>query len=226
MKATPSSWSAEELVAQLAGSVQLRSVHLPAELSARHPRLDAVVRRSGAELTTRATGQEELVCVAAAPEPDATVAEIDRLLLPSACDPFLLVLPHITDEPGSAVEAARRLLASRPGWLARDLPEATGPVMLAPLQRLLEADTVAGEWHGASPPPLRSADSREVDRLRILILEERAWVAEQANRIGQSLSWRLGHRLVKLGRAFLFRRDRGTDVTQVIRERMENSELP
>jgi hypothetical protein len=51
--------------------------------------------------------------------------------------------------------------------------------------------------------------------------EERAWVAEQARLVGSSQAWRMGHRLVRLGRMMVFRRDRGTDAFERIVARME-----
>jgi hypothetical protein len=86
--------------------------------------------------------------------------------------------------------------------------------------------------HRGSGAPMRSGTSElplggprsELDRIRLERLEERAWVAEQARRVAESNSWRVGHRLVRLARSLAFRRDRGTNLPLQIAERMEESE--
>lgn len=90
-------------------------------------------------------------------------------------------------------------------------------------QRLQEA---RGAWErlSAEVERLRASERREVDRLRLAAMEERAWVAEQAIRLGQSTSWRLGHRIVRVARRLTFRRDRGTDLPAKIAQRMQDGE--
>jgi hypothetical protein len=73
---------------------------------------------------------------------------------------------------------------------------------------------------------LRDAERRELDRIRLEMLEEKAWVATQARRIAGSSSWRTGHWLVRFGRALTLRRDRGTNLPEMIAARMEAEELP
>jgi hypothetical protein len=76
---------------------------------------------------------------------------------------------------------------------------------------------------GLSELPL-GAPRSELDRIRLERLEERAWVAEQARRVAESSSWRVGHRLVRLARSLAFKRDRGTNLPLQIAERMEETE--
>lgn len=91
-------------------------------------------------------------------------------------------------------------------------------------QELEEANT-ARERLGAEVERLRAAERREIDRLRLEAIEQRAWVSEQATRLGQSTSWRVGHRLVRIARRLTFRGDRGTDLPAKIVERMNDGEL-
>jgi hypothetical protein len=60
--------------------------------------------------------------------------------------------------------------------------------------------------------------------MRLTLLEQRAWVADQARRLGASRSWRVGHRIVRLGRLLVLRRDRGTDLPEMIARRMEDGD--
>lgn len=71
---------------------------------------------------------------------------------------------------------------------------------------------------------LREGERREVARLQLARAEEHAWVAEQARRIASSLSWRSGHRLVRIGRRLLLRSDRGTDLPTLIARRMDEAD--
>jgi hypothetical protein len=71
---------------------------------------------------------------------------------------------------------------------------------------------------------LRADERREVQRLQLLALEERAWVAEQATRIAASRSWRIGHGLTRVARRLTFRSDRGTNLPAMIARRMEQAD--
>jgi hypothetical protein len=93
-------------------------------------------------------------------------------------------------------------------------------------ERRLEETRGARERLSGEVARLRAAERREVDRLRLAAMEERAWVAEQALRIEQSTSWRVGHRLVRIGRRLTFRGDRGTNLPARIADRMQDGELP
>jgi hypothetical protein len=73
---------------------------------------------------------------------------------------------------------------------------------------------------------IREGEHHELDRMRLAMLDERAWVAEQTRRIAASSSWRVGHRLVRIARALTLRRDRGTNLPAMIAARMEREELP
>jgi hypothetical protein len=66
----------------------------------------------------------------------------------------------------------------------------------------------------------------EIDRLREAWLEDRAWVAVQAERVLASASWRLGHRVMRILRALSFRRNRGSDALSRIVERMREPIAP
>jgi hypothetical protein len=82
-------------------------------------------------------------------------------------------------------------------------------------------DRLAGEL-----ARMREGERNELDRVRMAMLDQRVWVAEQARRIAASTSWRVGHRLVRVARALAFRRDRGTDLPAMIAKRMDREELP
>jgi hypothetical protein len=51
-------------------------------------------------------------------------------------------------------------------------------------------------------------------------------VSGQARRLADSTSWRLGHRLVRLGRLVMFKRDQGTNLPELIARRVEDRDLP
>lgn len=72
----------------------------------------------------------------------------------------------------------------------------------------------------------RETDHHELERLRTALFEERAWVSGQARRLADSTSWRLGHRLVRLGRLMMFKRDQGTNLPELIARRVEDRDLP
>ena len=71
---------------------------------------------------------------------------------------------------------------------------------------------------------MREAERHELDRMRLALLEQRAWVADQARRLGASRSWRMGHRMVRVGRLLVLKRDRGTDLPAMIARRMEDGD--
>ncbi len=60
----------------------------------------------------------------------------------------------------------------------------------------------------------------EVDRLRARWLEEREWVASEADRARASASRRAGDRMVRGARLLAFRHDRGTDALSRLADRM------
>jgi hypothetical protein len=66
------------------------------------------------------------------------------------------------------------------------------------------------------------AQRNETDRLREAWLQDRAWVADQAERVRASTSWRLGHRVMRILRTITFRRHRGSDALSGIIERMQD----
>lgn len=51
---------------------------------------------------------------------------------------------------------------------------------------------------------------------------ERLWVAAHTRSVAASSSWRLGHRLVRVTRALVFRGDKGADGLTVILRRMDD----
>lgn len=97
-------------------------------------------------------------------------------------------------------------------------------------QAVLDAREVRDLHHAlersrAETARVRASERREAERLTVMLLEERAWVAEQAKRIASSTSWRIGHRLTRLGRRLAFRADRGTNLPALIAKRMEDADL-
>ena len=91
-------------------------------------------------------------------------------------------------------------------------------------RRLAEAQ-LARERGSAEIARQREAERHELDRARLALLEQRAWVADQANRLAASQSWRVGHRLVRIGRRLTLRGDRGTDLPSAIVRRMEDGDF-
>lgn len=112
-------------------------------------------------------------------------------------------------------------------WQAaeRDLAalSAIGDRLDSSAQRLDDARR-ARERMSAEVARMREAERHELDRVRLALLEQRAWVADQARRLGASHSWRVGHRMVRLGRLLMLKRDRGTDLPAVIARRMEDGD--
>ncbi len=90
-------------------------------------------------------------------------------------------------------------------------------------QRLDDARR-ARERMSAEVARMREAERHELDRMRLALLEQRAWVADQARRLGASRSWRMGHRMVRVGRLLVLKRDRGTDLPAMIARRMEDGD--
>jgi hypothetical protein len=91
--------------------------------------------------------------------------------------------------------------------------------------RRLEEARGARERMNAEVARMREAERHELDRMRLALLEQRAWVADQAMRVAQSQSWRVGHRLVRIGRLLAFKRDRGTDLPTAIARAMEDGDF-
>jgi hypothetical protein len=186
-----------------------------------------------------------------APHPDASDAV---LVASSLLGPFEPWLARIDPSGAGAVLLApeERLLSAGalPGEWQADLGDReqplTGQTALATLWQVAERDReflseVAGriehstqeleeanaarERLGAEVERLRAAERREIDRLRLEAIEQRAWVTEQATRLGRSTSWRVGHRLVRIARRLTLRSDKGTDLPAKIVERMQDGEL-
>lgn len=109
---------------------------------------------------------------------------------------------------GQADRASIEALAGRIGRDAAQLHEAR-----------LALDRARGEI-----ARLREGERRDVARLQLALAEEQAWVADQARRIATSLSWRSGHRLVRIGRRLTLRSDRGTDLPTLIAQRMDEAD--
>ncbi len=134
-------------------------------------------------------------------------------------------------------------VADRSGWLIREEHDSDRAV-LATVVTVAADPPPPGRWRGgataAADPALDTAaapsgelaraysaraalaDSQrhEVDRLRAQLVEQRAWVASEAERARASQAWRLGHRLARMSRLLSLRRDRGTDALQQIVDRM------
>lgn len=171
---------------------------------------------------------DETPTVAAGADGAETAARLDAV---ARRDPPLVLVDVADDLAAAHVEA---WTYGHPDWLVLADPPA-GRAVLAPVSTLAGV-VMPGDWHGGRPGPLavpaagtaRAAlvDSQrnEADRLRATLLEERAWVAAEAERVRASQSWRVGHRLVRTARLLTFRRDHGTDALGRLVERM--SALP
>lgn len=144
----------------------------------------------------------------------------------AAQDPLLMLVAARDRHPQPAAAA---WAADRDGWLVHR-GEVEGVAVLAPVSTLV-THALPGAWDGGhrlppppAPMPARAAlvDTRreEADRLRAELVAERAWVALEAERVRSSVSWRLGHRVVRTVRLLTFRRDRGTDALGRLVERM------
>jgi hypothetical protein len=266
---------ASRLLAELAGSITLSSVCVPAAVRRADPRLVGAVEGLGLAATSAPHGDEDVLCEVAA-EPEA----LARALRAFTRAPFLLlVAPEAKAATGGAVAGAVAdvLLAGSGEWLALETP-VSGAELLAPVDRALAAVALPGEWRAAPSAAelgseddtlsalwvaaerdcealaaiagrfelgaqrldearrarermsaevarLREAERHELDRMRLAMLEQRAWVADQALRVAASQSWRVGHRLVRIARRLAFKRDRGTDLPSMIAQRMEEGDF-
>jgi hypothetical protein len=141
----------------------------------------------------------------------------------------------IADRAAQASDHAAVWLADHPGWLMLDGPPA-GVLVIGSAESVALRD-LPGVWRRprvarpAVGAPLldhdalrrqAAADAQrlEIDRLRAELREQRAWVAAEVERVRDSTSWRLGHRLVRAARLLTFRRDAGTDALAKIAERL------
>jgi hypothetical protein len=127
---------------------------------------------------------------------------------------------------GSAMSSDRETLSALWGAAERDrqtLDEIDSRIRSSATK--LDEARRARERLSAEIARLRESERYELDRVRLAVLEERAWVAEQATRLASSSSWRIGHRLVRLGRLLRFKRDRGTNLPEMIAKRMEDAEI-
>lgn len=132
---------------------------------------------------------------------------------------------------GHAAAHAAAWAAQRTGWLTLDEPP-PGLGVLAPSATIAASPGLPGTWRRPAPSARRGialsrpdraavvAQEAEIDRLRIALLEQRAWVAQEAERVRATQSWRIGHRLVRLGRLLTLRRNTRTDALARLAERM------
>ena len=174
----------------------------------------------------------EVCMVAAAEDPANTAVALDA----ATRDAARLVI--LTADDGRAALHADAWACDRAGWLVLADPLA-GKAVLAAVDTLAAAP-LPGGWRGgrrpAAPAPDTAAISaraalvdsqrNEADRLRMELVEERAWVAAEAERVRASQAWRLGHRIVRAARRLTFRRDEGTDALGRLIERMNAPREP
>jgi hypothetical protein len=135
------------------------------------------------------------------------------------------------DWSGAGGELAERVLGGEELvdvlWRAADRDRAA---LGAIARHVADRDREAGEARqraermAAEIGRLRDGERRELDRLRLERLQERAWVGDQALRIATSTSWRLGHRLTRMARRLALKRDRGTDLPRQIAARMQEDD--
>ena len=135
----------------------------------------------------------------------------------------------VTADDARALVHADAWARDRAGWLVLDDPP-PGHAVLAAVQTLA-ATAWPGGWRGGRCPAravsahsaraaLVDTQRNEADRLKAELVEERAWVAAEAERVRASQAWRLGHRVVRTARLLTFRRDVGTDALGRLIERM------
>lgn len=164
----------------------------------------------------------EACLIAAGENAAATAAALDAAVLDS---PPLVV---VSGDAGAPAGHAEAWACGRDDWLVLADPP-TGHGVLAPVATVARAP-MPGSWRGGRRPPtampatsaraaLVDTRGQELDRMRAVVLQERAWVAAEAERLRDSQSWRLGHRLVRTARMLTFRRDRGTDALARLIER-------
>ncbi len=70
----------------------------------------------------------------------------------------------------------------------------------------------------------QAVHAHELARLESMLAQERAWVAEQAERIAGSTAWRLGHGATRLAWRLRGRRVRGADLPAIIVGRMRRTD--
>jgi len=135
------------------------------------------------------------------------------------------------DWSGAGGELAERILRGEDLvdvlWRAADRDRAALDAIarrVADNERQADEARQRAERMAAEIGQLRDGERRELQRLRLEVLEERAWVGDQALRIATSTSWRLGHRLTKMGRRLALKPDRGTDLPRQIAARMRNDD--
>jgi hypothetical protein len=202
-----------EAVNELEGALQ-RFEQEPFALLILHPSASgSAISRASGLLSSR-----WLIRVDGSSEDVVLLAPHERLLNARVLPGQWQAAPLASDGPASdqdalallwsAVERDRQSLTSlveRLGAGARDLEETRG----------------ARERLSGEVARLRAAERREADRVRLEALEDRIWVAEQVRRLAESMSWRIGHRLVRTVRRLTFRRDRGTNLPARIIDRMQ-----
>ena len=170
--------------------------------------------------------EAEVCMVAAAQDAAHTAVALDA----ATRDASRLVI--LTADDGRAAVHADAWACDRAGWLVLADPP-PGMAVLATVDTLAAAP-LPGGWRGGRRPATAPAaataainaraalvDSQrnEADRLRAQLVEERAWVAAEAERVRASQAWRLGHRIVRTGRRLTFRHDAGTDALGRLIER-------
>ena len=174
------------------------------------------------------------VCVvAAAQDPANTAVALD---VATRDAPRLVI---VTADDGRAAVHADAWACDRGGWLVLADPP-PGKAVLAAADTLAGAP-LPGSWRGGRrPAPAPGPDAaaisaraalidtqrNEADRLRAELVEERAWVAAEAERVRASQAWRLGHRVVRTVRVLTGRRDIGTDALGRLIERMNTPRDP
>jgi hypothetical protein len=157
-----------------------------------------------------------------APPGAELLAPVERALAAQALPGEWRAAPEAERRVGTDDDALSAL------WLAAERDRATLEAIADRLQRGergLEEARLARERTSAEVARQREAERHELDQARLALLEQRAWVADQANRLAGSQSWRVGHRLVRIGRMLTLRRDRGTDLPSTIARRMEDRDF-
>lgn len=174
---------------------------------------------------------DDVSVVGAADDAAATAALLDVAVRDS---PALVI---VTADDGRASEHADAWAFDRGGWLVLAEP-LDGAAVLAAVATLA-GTPLPGRWRGgrsyAAPAPVAALSARaalvdtqrnETDRLHAELVEERAWVAAEAQRVRASQAWRVGHRVVRTARLLTLRRDRGTDALSRLIERMNAPREP
>ena len=175
--------------------------------------------RAAAE--TLLAGTEQWLALADPPPRTELLAPAERAMAAVSLPGEWRAAPAAAQLPHTEAEA----LSAR--WLAAERDRAALAVindrLLLGERRLADAQ-LARERASADVARQREAERHELDQARLALLEQRAWVADQANRLAASQSWRVGHRLVRIGRRLTLRGDRGTDLPSAIVRRMEDGD--